>query len=333
MDLMLPMQPEKLAETIQYRDKVIMTGSCFSEHIGSYLDEIKFSVLQNPNGILYDPVSITGSIVSYIQNKQYKDNDLFFLDELWHSWNHHGHFSGTAKEEVLADINTSQQQAHRFLKEAKWLIITPGTAFSYRLTAPGAQTTGNEPGTGVANCHKAPASWFTKHLLSIEEINSVLDNCLHQLFQFNPGLRIIFTVSPVRHIRDGVIENNRSKARLLEVIHHLVNKFDKLYYFPSYELVIDVLRDYRFYETDMVHPNKQAIQYVQNKFMQSCVDEPSQQLAKEVQKIVTARKHLVFQPATEAYRKFLQTHLEKVRKLQQEYPFLDLQRELEYFSG
>ena len=328
----MPMQPEKMPETIHYRDKIMMIGSCFSEHIGSFLEEIKFQVMQNPNGIVYDPFSIANNIVSYIQNKEYQDDELFHLNELWQSWQHHGYYSGTKKEEVLQDINTSQQQAHRFLKDAGWLIITPGTAFSYRLTTQGAATTSGETGSGVANCHKAPGSWFNRHLMTIEEINSVLDNCLHQLFQFNPSLRIIFTVSPVRHIRDGVIDNNRSKARLLEVVHHLVNKFDKLYYFPSYELVIDVLRDYRFFETDLVHPNKQAIQFVQEKFMHSCVDESSQQLAKEVQKIVIARKHLVFQPATEAYRKFLQSHLEKVKQLQQQYPFLDMERELEYFS-
>ncbi len=167
--------------------------------------------------------------------------------------------------------------------------------------------------------------------MTIEEINIALDNCIHQLARFNPALKIIFTVSPVRHIRDGVTENNRSKARLIEVVHHLVHKFDKIYYFPAYELVIDVLRDYRFYDIDMVHPNYQATQFVLNSFMQNFVDEESQKLAEEIQKIVTARKHKPSQPTTEAHRKFLQSNYEKATAIQQKYPYLPLQEELEYF--
>ena len=134
--------------------------------------------------------------------------------------------------------------------------------------------------------------------MTIEEINTALDNCLHQLFHFNPDLQVIFTVSPVRHIRDGVVENNRSKARLIESVHHLVNKFDRLWYFPAYELVIDVLRDYRFYDIDMVHPNYPATQYVLEKFTQHFIDEPSRQIMEEVKKIAIARKHKAFQPST-----------------------------------
>jgi hypothetical protein len=181
---------------------------------------------------------------------------------------------------------------------------------------------------GVANNHRTPAGWFNKHLLTIEETTTMLDNCLHQLFQFNPNIKVIFTVSPVRHIRDGVIDNNRSKARLIEVVHHLVNKFDRLYYFPAYELVIDVLRDYRFYDIDMVHPNYQATSFVLDKFMRHFVDEKAQQLAEEIKKIVIARKHKPFQPSTEAHKKFLKAHLEKAQELQRKYPFLNLDEDI-----
>jgi hypothetical protein len=184
----------------------------------------------------------------------------------------------------------------------------------------------------VANCHRAPAQTFSKHLMTIEEINIALDSCLYQLFYFNPNLRVIFTVSPVRHIRDGVVENNRSKARLIEAVHHLVNKFDRLYYFPAYELVIDVLRDYRFYDVDMVHPNYPATQFVLEKFVQSCIDEPGRRLLEEVKKIVIARRHKPFQPATNAHQKFLADFREKTAELSREYPFLDLKEELAYFS-
>jgi hypothetical protein len=326
MEFQVPINIPSLPSPINYKDKSLLVGSCFTEHIGNKLEELKFPVLQNPNGILFDPASIAASLVSYIHNKQYTEADLFFLNELWQSWRHHSRFSGTDKKTVLGNINQSQQHAHEFLKSANWLIITPGTAFSYQLT-PESRGEG-----GVANCHRAPAAWFDKHLMSIEEINSTLDNCIHQLFQFNPSLKIIFTVSPVRHIRDGVIDNNRSKARLLEVVHNLVNKFDRLFYFPAYELVIDVLRDYRFYDVDMVHPNYQGTQFVMEKFMQHCIDEPSRNLSGEIQKLVIARRHKAFQPETEAHKKFLKSHLEKAQSLQKQYPFLDLSNEIEYFK-
>jgi hypothetical protein len=169
--------------------------------------------------------------------------------------------------------------------------------------------------------------------MTIGEIVGELDSCLHQLFYFNPKLKLIFTVSPVRHIRDGVVDNNRSKARLIESVHHLTGKFDRLYYFPAYELVIDVLRDYRFYDIDMVHPNYPATAFVLEKFVRHCIDEPGQRLVEEVKKIVTARRHRPFQPATLAHRRFLQDHFNKAVELAREYPFLDFQEELNYFSA
>ncbi len=232
MNLMLDVQINSPEQKINYTDPIMLVGSCFTEHIGNNLQELKFETLQNPNGILFDPYSVSSNIISYINNKQYKENDLFYLNELWQSWHHHSVFSNPDKEKCLQVINDSQTKAHQFLKKTKWLIITLGSSFSYRLKE------NNQP---VANCHRAPAQWFNKYLMTIEEINSSLDNCIHQLFQFNRDLRICLTVSPVRHIRDGVIDNNRSKARLIETVHHLVNKFDNIYYFPAYELVIDVL--------------------------------------------------------------------------------------------
>jgi hypothetical protein len=326
MNFMLDLPVASPEPRIKYGDKILLTGSCFTEHIGNSLASLKFDILQNPNGILFDPRSVAYSLVSYIQNKQYTRADLYQVNEIWHSWQHHSIFSGLDRDECLLRINHSQKIAHDYLKHADWLLITLGSSFSYQLN-------GNSPGQGsVANCHRAPGQWFNKNLMTIEEINSQLDNCIHQLFQFNPNLKIIFTVSPVRHIRDGVIENNRSKARLTEVTHHLVNKFDKIYYFAAYELVIDVLRDYRFYDVDLVHPNYQATQFVLEKFMQTFLDDESQILAEELQKIILARKHKPFQPATEAHKKFLQSNYEKTLAIQKKYPFLLLQKELEYFS-
>lgn len=323
MDFMINIDVKKLPRPITYRDKILLIGSCFTEHIGNTLGELKFSVLQTPHGILFDPVSVCKSLVSYIHNKKYEEKDLFHLNEIWNSWEHHSRFSNPDAYKSVQAINESQEQAHRFLKEADWIIITLGSSFSYRLA---------ENGEGVANCHRAPAQWFNKHMLTIDETVTMLDNCYHQLIRFNPKLNIIFTVSPVRHLRDGVVENNRSKARLIEAVHHMVNKFDRLHYFPAYELVIDVLRDYRFYDIDLAHPNYMATEFVLDKFAASCIDEGSQELMQEIKKIVIARKHKAFQPDTNAHKQFLQTHAEKVKALQQKYPFLNLEGELEYFS-
>jgi hypothetical protein len=314
---------QQLQPPLTYSDHILLTGSCFTEHIGNYLMDIKFKVLQNPNGILFDPVSVCTSLVSYIQNKQYKEDDLFYLNEAWHSWQHHSRFSNPDKEECLRVINESQNSAYSFLKKADWLIITLGSSFNYKLA---------DTSVTVANCHKAPAQTFIKHFCTIEEIVTALDQTIHQLFHFNPELKIIFTISPVRHLRDGVVENNRSKARLIEAVHHLVNKFDKLYYFPAYELVIDVLRDYRFYDIDLAHPNYAATQFVLEKFSENCFDGSTQALMKEIKKIVIAKKHKPFNPHSQQHKKFLHTYFEKAKQLQKEYSWLDFKEEMEYFS-
>ncbi len=311
-------------QKIDYRDKMLLAGSCFTEHIGNHFEALRFSTMQNPNGIIFDPSTVTSSLISYIENRQYGENDLFYLHELWHSWQHHSRFSGVDRGDVLQAINASQTRAHDFLKETKWLVITLGTSYSYRLA---------ENGQPVANCHRAPASWFHKRLMTIEETVTAMDTCLYRLFRFNAQLNVIFTVSPVRHVRDGVVENNRSKARLLEAVHHLVDKFPRLYYFPSYELVIDVLRDYRFYDIDLVHPNYAATGFVIKQFMEHFVEKDTAALSKEVEKIVTARKHKPFQPTTEAHRKFMELYASRTRALMAAHPFLMLQEELAFFEG
>jgi hypothetical protein len=304
MDLMLNIDLKKPGKPVSYTDKIMLTGSCFTEHIGNALADLKFSVLQNPNGILFDPASVCNSLLSYILPKQYTETDLFQLNEVWHSWQHHSRFSGMDLPAAVKAINASQQEAHAFLKEADHLVITLGSSFSYRLTKLAALPE-ERTGEGVANCHRAPAQWFDKHLLEIKETTAMLQDCLQQLLSFNPRLQVIFTVSPVRHIRDGVVENNRSKARLIESVHHIVSQFEQAYYFPAYELVIDVLRDYRFYDIDLVHPNYPATEFVLEKFAEACIDITTQQLMQEVKKIIIARKHKAFQPGTKAHQQFL----------------------------
>lgn len=324
MNFFTPINIKPLETPINYRNKILLVGSCFTEHIGNHLADVKFNVLQNPNGILFDPYSVCNSLVSYIHNKQYTAEDLFQLNEGWHSWQHHSRFSKPNKEDSLRLINESQKTAHQFLKETDWLIITLGSSFIYKLA---------ESGTPVANCHKAQPQTFHKHLLTIEEIVTKFDETIHQLFQFNNHLKIIFTISPVRHLRDGVVENNRSKARLIESVHHLVNKFNRLYYFPAYELVIDVLRDYRFYDIDLAHPNYAATQFVLDKFFENCIDEEARQLSEEIRKLVIARNHKPFNAESNQHKQFLHSQLVKTKQLQERYPFLNLDKEVEFFSN
>lgn len=309
---------------IGYKDPVFLIGSCFTEHIGNKLKELKFSVIQNPHGILFDPISVCNSLISYMESRIYNEEDLFYYNELWQSWTHHSRFSGMVKEQVLESMNTSRKEGTDFLKRSNWLIITLGSSYCYRLI---------EGDLTVANCHRVPAPQFRKHLCTIDETVAALDNTLHRLFRFNPDLQVIFTVSPVRHLRDGVVENNRSKARLLEAVHHLVGKFNKLHYFPAYELVIDVLRDYRFYDIDLAHPNYQATSYVLDQFKLHYIQPEAQVLMDKIQPIVIARKHAAFQPETQAHKNFLQSFAQKTSDLQEANPYLDFSEELAYFQS
>jgi hypothetical protein len=253
------------------------------------------------------------------------------LNEVWNSWQHHSRFSHIDSQKAIDAINISQETAHSFLKKADWLIVTLGSSYSYRLRNE-ADLAGSTLGEGVANCHRAPAKWFDKYLLEINETVAMLQDCCNRLRAFNPSLKIIFTISPVRHIRDGVVENNRSKARLTEAVHQVIHNCKEAYYFPAYELVIDVLRDYRFYDIDLVHPNYPATEFVLEKFAENCIDDDSRQLIQEIKKIVIARRHRAFQPETKAHQQFLIAHFEKTKALQDKYPFLDLKEELVYFS-
>lgn len=314
--------PKPFADRIHYGDKLLLAGSCFTENMGEKLRNHKFGVLENPHGILFNPVSIAKSITTYIENKRYTTEDLFFENELWGSWQHHTRFSDITQEGCLQKINQSQEAANAFLKAANWVVLTLGSAFVYELASKEV----------VANCHKVPTDKFRRRLLAVEEVLAVLDNLIHRLLMFNPNLRIIFTISPVRHLREGFVENNRSKAVLIQAVHHLVDKFNRLFYFPAYELVLDDLRDYRFYAEDMVHPNYQATNYVWEKFITTCIDEPTAALMKQINDIRAARLHKAFNPTSAAHKKFLQTYFDKTKALQAQYPLLDFREELDYFQ-
>lgn len=323
MEFILPYQLPPYPFKISYTDKVLLIGSCFSEEIGNKMKELKFNILQNPNGILYDPISISEALTSYIDNKPITDNDLFELNGLWHSWMHHSVFSGLKKEEVLSKINQSRSAAHRFLANTNLLIITLGTSYQYQLRH------NNQP---VANCHKAPSAFFRKKLLTIEEITFSLLEVLNKLKVSNPHVKIIFTISPVKHVKDGVIENNRSKSRLIEVAHSLINKKDNCFYFPSYELVTDVLRDYRFYKSDLVHPNDIAINFVFENFCNSLLDDASKKFLEKIKNIMSAVNHRPFLKESDAHQKFIQAQLLSIEKMEEEYQFVDFSVEKRYFN-
>lgn len=323
MEFILPFQIPPSIAKIDYGQKILLIGSCFTEQIGRQLKELKFDILQNPNGIIYDPLSIATSLNSYIENKIYVEKDLFPHNDLWHSWQHHSAFSGINKAGVLEKINRSQSQAHHFVKNALWLIITLGTAYHYKI---------KESQKFVANCHKVPASGFEKQLMEVEEIIPQLSATIQQLRLINAGIKIIFTVSPVRHVRDGLVENNRSKARLIEAVHSIEEKSANVFYFPAYELVIDVLRDYRFYNTDLVHVSEPATRYVFEKFCNVYFDGHAKKLMQEIQFLKAAIDHRPFQSESTAHKKFLELQLEKVLRLQELHPSIDLTKEISYFQ-
>ena len=288
------------------------------------LKQHRFDVLDNPHGILFNPLSVANSIDSYIQGKQYCADDLFYLNELWNSWEHHTNFSNIDKDAALAAINQSQTVAAEYIRTASHVMITLGSAYYYIL---------KETGQGVSNNHRAPAQWFEKKLMSISEITDKFSATLQSLLEVNPGVQIIFTVSPVRHYRDGLVENNRSKARIIEAVHELCDRFSQAYYFPAYELVIDILRDHRYYDIDFVHPNYLATDYVWGRLTEACMDEETIKLMKQVHEIAIARAHKPRFPQTEAHKKFMESYVQKIRALIAQHPYLQLNEELEYFNS
>lgn len=330
MDFHLEFFPKSFEQKIRHQHRLLLIGSCFTEQIGDKLAAHKFSVLQNPNGILFNPVSVKEAIKHYVDNKVIDEGSLFNLNEAWHSWQHHSRFSGISKEEAIQKINTSTNAAHQYLKETDFIIITLGSAWVYELTnkAPNAVV-----GNVAANNHKAPSDWFNRRLLSNQEVISELEEMITNLQNFNPYIKIIFTISPVRHLREGFVENNRSKAALIYAVHQAAEKFENVFYFPAYELIIDDLRDYRFFAEDMVHPNYAATNYVWEKFTFACIDENAQQLMSEINEINAAMRHKPFNESSVAHRSFKAKYFKMTESMQQKHRYLNLAKELTFFSS
>ena len=322
MDFRLEFDPPSLSKKIDLSDTIMLVGSCFTEHVFNYLVASKFCAVQNPNGVLFNPDSIANTLSRYVQNKHVSSVELFEKNGLWNHWDFHSNLSCTSQEESLVRMNEAISSAHSFLKHAQWLIITLGSAYVYEL----------EGGQIVANCHKMPASFFTKRMLDPEEIISTYTKTIAALKQFNHNLNIIFTISPVRHLRDGFVENNRSKSVLIHAVNKLTSQQDYIYYFPSYELVIDDLRDYRFYAEDMVHPNYQATRYVWEKFCTAAINGRSREVMKELDQLNMAFHHKPLHPDSTEHMKFKNKYKEITQSLAERFPSIDLSKEISHFS-
>ncbi len=321
MDLTLRFQFPKSPVSLQVTDQVWLNGSCFAEHIGHKIKAAYLPATINPHGILFNPLSIANSLQACMDKQVYTAEDVFLSGELWHSWNHHGCFAGTNKQEVLANMNKELSEASATFQQSKFVMLTFGSAWVYAL---------KENTKVVANCHKMPANLFEKRLLTVKEIVAAYTNLFNQPVFKNK--QVVLTVSPVRYVRDGLVENNQSKAVLLQAVHQLAALFNNVYYFPAYEIVVDELRDYRFFEKDMVHPNQLAIDYVWERFGHTFFDDTTATVVKELEALQTAALHKPLHPDTAEFAQFCKIQLAKAKKMQERFPGLKLGGVVEYFS-
>lgn len=286
---------QKPAAKIDYQSKIGLIGSCFVENISEKLSYFRFKNWINPHGILFNPKAIEKALVDIKQQKIYARKDLVFENELWHSWHHHSDFSSNTASETIANISKHIQQTTTEIKETTHLILTLGTAWVYHHI---------ETDQLVANCHKIPQKFFVKKILSIDEIVASLRNSIALIKKMNPHIQILLTLSPVRHLKDGMLDNSLSKARLLSAIHQVVSESDASY-FPSYEIVLDDLRDYRFYASDMMHPNQTAIDYVWDIFKEVWVASDVFSAMEKVAQIQKGLQHRAFNPNSDKHQQFL----------------------------
>ncbi len=306
---------------LKHADRLMLLGSCFAAEMGERLLDTKFSCNVNPYGVLYNPLSISAALREIKAGKSYGAGDLFLFRELWHSPMHHGDFSSTDKEKVLEAINTRLQEAHAVFSQLDCLLLTLGTAWVYE---------SKETGRVVSNCHKQPEAKFTRRKLSADEIVLDYKDLLSDVWLRNPKLKVLFTVSPIRHVRDGLHANNLSKATLLLAVEQLQTLFpEHVFYFPAYELLLDELRDYRFYADDMVHPSKLAVDYVWERFVHACISADALQIMEESENIRKSLAHRPFHPESDEYKRFLGQIVLKIERLNGKYPYLDFKKERE----
>jgi hypothetical protein len=298
---------------IDYQSNILLLGSCFSENIGDKLSYFKFQSTQNPFGILFHPTAIENLITRAINNKRYTEKEVTFNNERWHCLDAHSSLSSPNKQELLGDLNLGLGATKEQLAAATHIIVTLGTSWVYKHI---------ETGITVANCHKIPQKKFSKELLSVTEVSESLARSIALIRSVNKNATVTLTVSPVRHLKDGFIENTRSKAHLIAGIHTVINSENNTYYFPSYEIVMDELREYRFYNEDMLHPNTTAINYIWKKFVSTWFSRESQETMQEVETIQKGISHRPFNEKSEQHQQFLKKLNLKKGNLLLRFPFL-----------
>lgn len=309
--------------TIRHSDPILLVGSCFTEHIGERLGAGKFPVLTNPFGIVYNPASITRCLERIFGEDQFfGEQDIFENAGLWHSWEHHGRFSKPDRDETLVGINGAYSEAVGFLKKTNRLLLTFGTADVFEL---------KNTAWIVANNHKMPAAFFQERRLSVMEIVDGIVGILDKLKSENADLQVVLTVSPVRHLRGGAVANQRSKATLVLACEEICRQLPSIYYFPAYELLLDDLRDYRFYATDMVHPSDMAVDYIWSFFADTFFSAETKRLNERIGKIIAAAGHQPFHADTQEHKAFVRAQLEAIEQLKRECPELDFGPEVTYF--
>lgn len=321
MNLFTSIDIPKHLPCISQKDSVMMLGSCFVSEIGKKLNAAKFRCDINPYGTLYNPLSIATALREIIIGKEYTEKDLFEYQGFWHSGMHHGDFSKQTVEETLQAINGRIEKAHKHLRDLKVLFLTFGTSYVYREM---------ENGRVVGNCHKLPESHFMRYRLTIDEIVDTYTTLAGTLLKMNPELKFVFTVSPIRHIRDGLHENQLSKATLLLAIDVLQTSFPQtMFYFPAYEILQDELRDYRFYAEDLVHPSGLAIDYIWERFTKACMKPDTLQVVHACELLNKSLEHRPLRPDSEEYKRFIEQIVSKINQLNAKHPYLDFQKELE----
>jgi hypothetical protein len=302
---------EKYQNPITYESKIMALGSCFAENMSEKFEYFKFQNTVNPFGIIFNSVSIE-KLVNRIVNKiEFTEKDIFFHNDLWHCYEVHSKLSNPNKEKFLKELNLLLFQSFSSLIQTSHIIITYGTSWVYRNI---------ESNEIVANCHKVPQKQFKKELLSIETIEKSIQNTIDLIQKVNPNCHFIFTISPVRHIKDGFVENTLSKSHLISSIHN--SQFITHNYFPSYEIMMDELRDYRFYASDMLHPNQTAIDYIWERFSENYISDESQKVIEEVDSIQKSLLHRSFNPNSESHQKFLENLQQKINTLALKLPHI-----------
>lgn len=312
MDFRTIVPISKVTESITYYTSIVSLGSCFAVNMAQKFAYYKFPITVNPFGVLFHPLAIENILQHTIENSPYTAEDFFLHNELWHSFDFHSDMSQPSLKEAIQQANSQQIQLQQALQEASFCFITLGTAWVYIY---------NSTDTIVANCHKLPSQHFSKRLLSVEEITESLSHITALLKQFNPSITVVFTISPVRHIKDGFFENQVSKSQLFAALYPLITD-NKSLYFPAYELLLDELRDYRFYANDMVHPSEMAINYIWERLVTTYIEIATQADMKQVESIQKGLSHRPFNPETESHQQFLAQLEQKMEAFTMKYPHI-----------